>query len=110
MIHEVNIDNDKFDEFERYADNVGVLHVLDDKSNNVSSEVKVQLYLNKNALLGLGTELIRLAYNFKEGKHYHVEPADKHNLCQRLGIFLTPDSSELIVCCSEQDIIDDYLE
>ena len=109
MKHVVNINNDQFDEFDRKADNVGVVHVFDE-NNKVISNAKVQLYLNKNALIGLGTELIRLSYNYTEGKHYHIEPADKETLCQRLGIFLTPDSNELIICCSNQDIIDEYLE
>ncbi|WP_432409583.1 Imm32 family immunity protein [Wukongibacter sp. M2B1] len=105
----ININNDEFDEFDRNADNVGIVHVLDE-NDEVMSNAKVQLYLNRNSLLGLGTELIRLAYNYVEGKHYHIEPADKETLCQRLGIFLTPDSNELIICCSDQDTIDEYLE
>lgn len=109
MKYIVDIDNDEFDEYENSADNVGIVEVFDKNGNKVSSKTKVQLYLSKNALLGLGTELIRLAYHYKEGKHYHITPAEREMLCQRLGIFLTPESSELIVCCSDNNKIDEYL-
>jgi len=105
----ININNDEFDEFDKNADNVAQVHIYDN-DNRVIPNAKVQLYLNKNALIGLGTELIRLAHNYVEGKHYHIEPADKETLCQRLGIFLTPDSNELIILCSDQNVIDEYLE
>ena len=109
MIYEINIDNDEFDQFDLESDNVGVIHVYNENGDIINSKVKVQIFLSKNALLGLGTELIRLAHNFNEGKHVHLEPAEKESLVQRLGIFLTPDSSEVIICCSNNKKIDDYL-
>lgn len=110
MQYLINIDNDEHDEFEVNADNVAVIEVYDKNGNRVSSQTKVQIFLSKNALLGLGTELIRLAHNYVESKHFHIMPADKEMLCQRMGIFLTPGSSELIITCSETKKIDDYLQ
>jgi hypothetical protein len=109
MKYIIDIDNDEHDEFEVNADNVVVVEVFDNNGHKVTFESKVQIYLSKNALLGLGTELIRLAHKYIEGKHYHITPADKDMLCQRLGIFLTPDSSELIITCSDNKKIDEYI-
>ena len=110
MEYIVSIDNDGHDKFEENADNVAVIEVFDNKGQKIGSNSKVEIFLSKNALLGLGTELIRLAHNYVEGKHYHITPADKEMLCQRMGIFLTPDSSELIITCCDNEKIDDYIK
>lgn len=73
----IDIENDKNVDFERFADNVDVLQVFDSNGNEITKSSKVSLYLSKNALIGLGTELIRLAHNYKEGRHYHLERASK---------------------------------
>lgn len=110
MKYEVDINNDDNDVFENKADNVGMLQVFDNEGNEITEQSTVSLFLSENALLGLGTELIRMAHNYKEGKHYHVEPATNDLMVQTLGLFLTPDSSELIVGCSNQDVIDTCFE
>lgn len=110
MKYVIDIENDENDDFEKQANNVGVLQIYDDKGNNITESSKASLFLSKNALLGLGTELIRLAHNYQEGRHYHIEPANEEMMVQTLGIFLTPESSELIVGCSEEDVIDKYFE
>jgi len=106
----IDIENDENDDFERLADNVCVLQVFDSIGNEITKSSKVSLFLSKNALIGLGTELIRLAHNYKEGRHYHLEPASKELTVQTLGVFLTPDSCELIVGCSDEKNIDEYFE
>ncbi|WP_441007275.1 Imm32 family immunity protein [Parageobacillus thermoglucosidasius] len=58
----------------------------------------MQISLNKNALLRLGTELIRLAHNYKGGKHYHIDPIENEDASQVMGIILHPESCELIIC------------
>lgn len=110
MTYEVDINNGDNDVFENKADNVGMLQVFDNEGKEITEQSTVSLSLSKNALLGLGTELIRMAHNYKEGKHYHVEPATKDLMVQTLGFFLTPDSSELIVGCSDEGVIDTYFE
>lgn len=63
---------------------------------------RVTLFLSRNALLGLGTELIRLAHDYKEGRHYHLNPATEDMMIQTLGVFLSPGSCELVVGCSNE--------
>lgn len=110
MKYLIDIENDENDDFERLADNVGVLQVFDSNGNEITKSSKVSLFLSKNALIGLGTELIRLAHNFKEGRHYHIEPASNEMTVQTLGVFLTPDSCEFIVGCSDEKVIDEYFK
>ncbi|MDO7908783.1 hypothetical protein Q5741_20575 [Paenibacillus sp. JX-17] len=108
MKYLIDIENDENDGFERFADNVGVLQVYDVNGKEITDSSKVTLFLSRNALIGLGTELIRLAHNYKEGRHYHIEPASKEMTVQTLGIFLTPDSCEFIVGCGNEKVIDEY--
>ncbi len=110
MEYIISIDNDEHDEFEENADNVAAVEVFDENGQKMGSDLKVEMFLSKNALLGLGTELIRLAHKYVEGKHYHITLADKEMLCQRMGIFLTPNSNELIITCCDYEKIDDLIK
>ncbi len=110
MKYEIDIQNDENDKFERNADNVGIVQIHDKEGNDITSKATVQLFLSKNALLGLGTELIRLAHSYSDTKHIHIEPAQTNNMVQRMGIFLTPDSAELTIFCNDNKVIDDYFK
>lgn len=92
--------------------NVGLFQVFNKQHQNVSNRViYVIFFLSKNAMLGLGTELIRLAHNFEEGKEVHVIPASKETGAQQsMGIFLTPDSCEFIIRCEHFEPIETILE
>jgi hypothetical protein len=84
-------------------DNVGLVEIL---KNN-----RVMLSLNKNALIGLGQELIRMAHNnFQDGYHIHVDPCEKGYLSQTMGFHSQPDSVGLIICCADYDPIIAYIK
>lgn len=108
MKYEIDIENDDNDEFEKDADNVGILQVYDKEGKDITSESRVQLFLSKNALLGLGTELIRLAHSYHDTKHVHMESAKVDSMVQRMGVFLAPNSAELTIVCNDSKAIDDY--
>lgn len=110
MRYEIDIDNDSNDLFEINADNVAEIRVHNKNGNDISEEAFVEIYLSRNALLGLGTELIRMAHNFKEGKHVHLEPVSVEQQIQRMGVFLTPSSSETMICCNENKCVDEYIK
>ena len=110
MKYEIDIQNDENDKFENNGDNVGIVQVHDKEENDITSKANVQLFLSRNALLGLGTELIRLAHSYRQTKHIHIEPAQADMMVQRMGIFLTPDSAELTILCNDSKVIDDYFE
>jgi len=99
------------EDFEKDDDNVALFRVFDGKGNDVSEQCRyILIWLNTNAMLGLGTELIRLAHNFEEGKTVNIEPVTAKEAKQSMGIFLTPESCELTIECKSFDPIEKYLE
>lgn len=98
------------EEFEKEGNNVCRVSVLNKDGKDISNQCRVQIELSKNALLGLGTELIRLAHHFQDSKHTHLHPVDKNLVSQNMGIYLTTDSCELIIATKEFDIIDKYVK
>ncbi len=60
-----------------------------------SSEYVININLTKNAIIGLATELIRFAYN--DECHVHMYPCIEEIIFDYMGVFLTPDSEELII-------------
>lgn len=84
-------------------DNVGLVEIL---QNN-----RVMISLNKNALIGLGQQLIRLAHmNYEDGYHLHVDPCEEGHLPQYMGFYSHPDSVELIISCTDFDSIYSYIK
>lgn len=110
MKYIIDIKNIKDDTFGNNGDNVGTVKVYDKENNDITSKSKVQLFLSRNALLGLGTWLIRFAHQYREGKHFHIDPAEADYIVQSLGIFLAPNSAELIVSCEDSESIEDYFQ
>ena len=73
----------------------------------------VSLEMTADAMLGFGTELVRMALHDKEKNiiegHVHLRPMTKYEVCQDLGVFLTPDSSEIMICNAEKDTVTDLV-
>ncbi len=103
--------SDEEEEFELAGDNIAQIDVMDKNGNNITKDCRVQVTLSKNAMLGLGTELIRFAHNYSEGKHFHIDPIRPDGeAVQSLGIMLHPESCELIVGCGEFKSFDKYIK
>lgn len=100
-IVKLDIDDLTEEDFHKDDNNLAEVSVYNKKGENIAKECRVQITLTKNGLIGLGKELIRLAYHFKDGKHYHIEPINNGNICETLGIVLKPESSELIITCGD---------
>lgn len=96
--------------FEAYSDIVMCINALNDDGEALSHHCRVQIEFSKNALLGLGSELIRLANCFQEGYHTHLFPAEKNLISQKMGVYLTPDSCELIIDCASSQPIESYFQ
>ena len=109
MKYEFELDDDSNDFFEETADNVAEIRVFNQDNLEITQTSVVEISLSKNALIGLGTELIRMAYKFKDGKHIHLEPVNSEQQVQRLGIFLKPTSSNTIISCKDSGCIDEYI-
>lgn len=108
MKYEIDLQNIKNDIYDENSDNVATLEIFNNEGKDISKQANAILYLSKNALLGLGTELIRLAHSFEDGKHIHLDSLDEQMIVERLGVFMTPESSDFIICCSNMKDIDSY--
>ena len=53
--------------------------------------------------------MIIMAHWFKGGNHVHLEPVTEEKIIQRMRVFLTPDSSKVMICCNQGKNIDEYL-
>ncbi len=93
-------------------DNMVLFRVYDQTNQDISAKCRyVIIHLTKNAKIGLGTELIRLAHNFEEGKEVHAIPSTKETGPQEaMGMYLTPDSCELTIKCANFPNIEEYLK
>ena len=105
----VNLDSLEEESYEVNGDNVIKVSVYN-KGIDLSKECRVQIEFSKNALLGFATELIRLAHNYQDGRHTHIQPVKKSLVSQNMGIYLTPESSEVIVGCNDFNPIEEYLK
>lgn len=108
MEYIINLSDDSNDKFEENADNVATFKVFNKDGEDISKKVSISMFLSPNGMLGLGTELIRLAYQSEVGKHIHLEPTEKDMQMQRMGVFLTPDSCKTTICCDDNKVIDEY--
>jgi hypothetical protein len=92
--------------------NIALFQVFDENDGEVSAKVRyVKIWLSKNAMFGLGTELIRLAHHFEEGNEITIKPTiAKTGLKQVMGIYLTPDSCPLTIKCQSFEPIEKILE
>jgi len=98
----ISLSEDTADIFPR-KDNVGLIKILNND--------KVMLSLSRNAMLGLGQQLIKLAhFNYEDGYHVHIDPCERNYLPQALGFFSHPESAEFILCCSDFEGIDELIK
>ena len=100
----LNLKNSKnaSEAFEASDENIAELRIqLPGSTKMVSgSQYKVELSMTADAMLGLGTELIRSAHRLKnsaEAEFHHLQPINVNNTCQQLGIYLTTNSCQLLV-------------
>ena len=106
----VTLENGAEEPFDQIGDNVIKVRAFDKDGLEISPNSRVQIDFSKNALLGFATELIRLAYQFQDGYHTHLHPAVENLLCENLGVYLAPDSSELIINCADTKPIEKHLK
>jgi hypothetical protein len=65
-----------------------------------SATSRVVLALSRDAMVGLGTELLRAAHvdpELEPGKHWHIDPIRRDAATQCMGLYLHPSSCELII-------------
>lgn len=120
--YSINLDPDKSkeEEYERDDKNVAEVRVQAPTGEIVSdSQYKVSITLSPDAMVGLGTELIRKGLKLKEAGEKSFDHAIEHleglyspNPCQKMGIYLTPKSCDLIILADDfgkvEEIINEF--
>lgn len=95
---DMEFDSDFVESYNIGFNNVAEMKVLKD-GEDITSKCTVTLKLSKNALLGLGTQLIRLAHNFDRSNNLFIKPINDGELSCSTGFFLTPNSASFVVGC-----------
>ena len=72
-----------------------------ESEKEITSRCDVIFRLSKNAFLGLGTRLLRMAHKYKEGKRYLSKEDD-------IGFYLTNESPILEIKCKTLGSAFDY--
>jgi hypothetical protein len=68
---------------------------------------RVQLFLSRDAMLGLGKSLIRQAQQKdRMAEHEHLDPIKDGDLCEKFGVYLHPDSAEVIITWDEMGTVE----
>ena len=113
----LNPDKSKEEEYEHNDRNLAEVRVQIPSGEIVSgSKYKVSITLSPDAMVGLGTELIRKGLKLKENdeKLYdyaveHLEGIYSRSPCQKMGIYLTPKSCDLIVLADDLGKVEEII-
>ncbi|MDD9952663.1 MAG: hypothetical protein OXT67_13975 [Zetaproteobacteria bacterium] len=90
---------DDLEPFQANENNIGQVRVQLPSGEMISGgDYRVELCLTRDAMIGLGTELIRNALNNKDSWDLaeHARPSTKDLPLEVMGMFLHPKSCELI--------------
>lgn len=90
---------DEMDEFERRDRNVVRARVQLPSGSIVSGQgYRIHLSLSRDGMLALGTNLIRAAHSeTDELNFWHLHPSDSQLTSQNFGVFLHPESCEVLI-------------
>ena len=99
---EISLENDNGAEVEHRKNdkNLAQIRVILPSGKILNNEgVKVELGLSQDSMIGLGRKLLKAAYSElkKKQKFWHIRGFDKTLLTEVMGIYLEPNSCELII-------------
>ncbi|MBW7474558.1 hypothetical protein K0T92_07355 [Paenibacillus oenotherae] len=80
--------------------NVLRARIYNKEGDEITDGSFVLIEASKEGLIGLGSEIIRMAYEFKNGYHEHISPIRESLYLENMGVFATSDSSEIIISCN----------
>lgn len=109
-IFDIERDYEKIESYQEEDNNLAKIEIIDPNGKIINGkDYRILILLTKEALLGLGTELIRYAHHCKNDNQRHLRRITKDKVIQNMGIYLTPESNELIISCNNLGKIDDYI-
>lgn len=83
------------EEYEKKSQNVIEIEALDYENAKIFNISKYNIYLSKDAILGLGTELIRMYMDLDKTYEVHLPTANKDYIVEELGVCNSPNSSDI---------------
>lgn len=98
LLVDMYFDDEFYEGYNIGSKNVGEIMVYE-KGKELPQNGCLILYLSHSAFLGLGTTMLRIANNYKEGDSYTINPEGVDTQNSGLGFYLTNDSPELEVRC-----------
>lgn len=110
MEYKVNLKKIGTEDFEKDRNNSARASVQNNDGDDLTNKSRVKLFMSKNAMLGLGKELIRAAHRKVKADVWHFYPAKEiGNIHETFGIVLMPESVEPILIDDEPVEIDKIL-
>jgi hypothetical protein len=109
LIHDEN----EIEDFEENDMNLLQARVqLPDGTMQSSSKFRIEIRMSKDAMIGLGKELVRAGLNEKINTNFfkHLRPIEPELISQCLGVYLHPDSCELIFTTFDFDTVEKTLQ
>ena len=105
MAREITISLDKttdaVEEYEKDDRNLARVSVYFPDGRAIGSlSHRVVLELSRDAMMGLATELVRVAHGKMKpdgGEHWHIDPVTADKATECMGLYLHPSSCELII-------------
>lgn len=96
---------EKLEEFEISDKNLVSVQILSPNGEVLKGEkYKVELTFSPDAMVGFGTHLIRKGLRAKQSspsrfinEFEHIRPIDKYDIVTSMGIYLAPNSTELMI-------------
>lgn len=95
MLVDLEWGDDYYEMYNIGFNNVARIRVYEDEKE-LTSKRDIVFRLSKNAFLGLGTSLLRIAHKYKEEDCYLASPIEQN---QEIGFYLTNESSILEIRC-----------
>lgn len=96
-------------DYEEEDKNLALVQVTRSGETVDSKDCIVELTLSRDAMIGLGKELLRAAYQGKEF-HHELWPVEKSHAATALGIYLHPDSCRLNIGRAELGTVEEAME
>lgn len=95
MLVDLEWDDDYYEMYNIGFNNVARIRVYEDEEELISKR-DIAFILSENAFLGLGTSLLRIAHNYKEGNSYVASSIEQN---KEIGFYLTNESQILEIRC-----------
>ena len=115
---DLNFNKQQLQEFEVNDENImGIRIQLPDGKIVEGQEYKVELSLSPDAMIGLGTNLIRKGLRAKEldknlykTEFEHLIPFDQNSAVTNMGVYLVPGSAELLINIHQFGKVEDIID